>query len=763
MAGVSRSRRAGLLASVLAAAMLGAPAAALVCGETVESTIAVLGEVDVYTFQAAAGDVLAITVGGPNRFSGFGVRAEIRDPSNRNVTFRDLYFPTARNNYCGPHVSCESSSALTVTGTYTLRIFDYFNDATGTYSFTLDAVGGTWNGGSNAPPSPVCGAVTDGTRTLACGETASDDLELHGDTDTYTFFADAGDVVALSISRPPTSAVNPVVELFAPGGAWATFGDGTGLYCEYVSCVTDPLPATGVYTAKVTDSGITHTGAYSLTLDSVAESFDGTSNGPPAPVCGAAADGARPIACGERVTGSIALEGDSDVFTFFADAGEGEGVALLVEQPAGSTVAPVAELYTPGGELVVAASGPPYPAGPTGSGPLPESGVYAVKLTDGEILDQTGSYALTLLSGQLDGAVCRAGPLLRCGETVSGTLAAGEVKRFAFAALAGDAVRLHAGGSALPTLSLIAPAGAVVSPDAPLAQSGVHTIVLGSSAGGAFSLTLEAVSGSFNGGGNGWAPLVCGSGIADGSRSIACGQTLSGELAAAGDSDTYTFLAEAGDVVTLGVNDGVSDFDAVAELFGPGGEPVPLSGEAFCGPSESCVSAPVPSGGAYTIRVREPSGVVTGAYTISTSRSPCASACQDGIDNDGDDLVDFPTDLGCASADDLSERRECNDGFDNDGDGIADFVGGDPGCHEDNSTLEDPACDDGRDNDGDGAIDADGGGAGAPDAYCGGVADANASEAPPSGGTVGCGIGPELALLLPLVAGARWARRRQRR
>jgi hypothetical protein len=758
LTGVSRSRRIGLVLCLGVAAFgMGSPASAVVCGETVESTIGALGEVDTYTFQAAAGDVIALSVGGQYRFSSFGVKAEIRDPTNRNVTFRSLDFPGSKNFYCGVHQSCESSSPLPLTGTYVIRVFDYLNDATGTYSFTLEAVGGTWNGGSNAPPTPVCGAITDGTSTIACGQTVSDDLELHADSDTYTFFAEAGDVVALSISRPPSSTVNAVVELFAPGGAWVTFYDGAGLYCENWSCVTDPLPATGVYTAKVTDSGITHTGAYSLTLDSVAESFDGASNGPPAPVCGEAPDGAQPIACGERATGNIAVAGDSDAFTFFADAGE--GVAMILERPTGSTVEAVAELYTPSGQLVTSANGPPYDTGPVSSGALPESGVYTVKLTDNPIPDQTGDYALTLLSGQLDGAVCKAGPLLRCGETTSGTLAAAETKPFTFAARAGDALRLHAGGSALPTLALIAPDGAVLSPGEPLPQTGVYTMLLGSSAGGAYGVTLEAVSGSFNGGGNGWAPLVCGNG-SDGSRSIACGQTLSGALDVAGDSDTYSFLAEAGDVVTLGVSDGVAGFDPVAELFAPGGAPVPLSAEAFCGPGESCASAPVAASGAYTIRVREPGGAATGAYTISMDRGPCASDCQDGIDNDGDGLVDRAADPGCASTDDLSERAECEDALDNDGDGATDFAGGDAGCASAGASVEDPACDDGRDNDGDAKLDADGAGAGAPDSYCGGVAS-NTRESAPA--TVGCGIGPELALLLPLVAGARWARRRPRR
>jgi hypothetical protein len=761
LTGVSRSRWTARLALALGLGLSGllaaAPASAVVCGETVESTISVLGEIDTWTFQGAAGDVMSLSIGGQHRFTSFGVQAELRDPSNKNVYFRTIYNQSGNNFYCGPHLTCETRP-LPATGTYTLRIFDFQQNATGTYSFTLGAVGGTWNGASNAPPDPVCGNVTDGTRVLACGETVAGQFEIYGDDDTYVFYADAGDRVAFSISRPPESVVNPAVELYAPDGAivpvLAPYDGGVSYYCEFWSCVTAaPLPLSGVYTAKVTDSGITHLGAYSFTLESVAESFDGASNGPPAPTCGAADDGAQPIACGQRVAGTIGLEGDSDAYTFHADAGE--GVALLVEQPAGSAVAPSAELYTPDGELVVAAGSP---SAPVASGPLPESGVYTIKLTDAEIPDQTGAYALRIVSGQLGGAVCRAAPLLRCGETASGTLAAGEPKLFTFAALAGDAVRIHAGGAALPAVSLVAPDGAAVSAADPLPESGVYTLVLASAAGGAFAVTLEAVSGSVNGGGNGWPPLVCAG--ADGARSIGCGQTLAGSINVAGDSDVFTFLAEAGDVVTLGVNDAVAGFDPVAELFAPGGAVVALSGEGSCGPSESCVSAALPASGAYSIRVHEPSGAGTGAYSVSMSRSPCASDCQDGIDNDGDGLVDRAGDPGCATPDDLSERAECEDGFDNDGDGATDHAGTDAGCASATAAVEDPACDDGRDNDGDGSLDADGAGAGAADSYCGGVASNTLEAAPPSSG---CGIGPELAALLPLVAGARRLARRRRR
>ncbi len=86
--------------------------------------------------------------------------------------------------------------------------------------------------------------------------------------------------------------------------------------------------------------------------------------------------------------------------------------------------------------------------------------------------------------------------------------------------------------------------------------------------------------------------------------------------------------------------------------------------------------------------------------------------CNDGIDNDGDGFLDAQ-DPGCLGTADDSEggglvATACSDGLDNDGDGVVD--GEDPDCAagafwNDEAAL--PACADGEDNDGDGAIDAD--------------------------------------------------------
>jgi outer membrane protein assembly factor BamB len=121
-------------------------------------------------------------------------------------------------------------------------------------------------------------------------------------------------------------------------------------------------------------------------------------------------------------------------------------------------------------------------------------------------------------------------------------------------------------------------------------------------------------------------------------------------------------------------------------------------------------------------------------------------ACDNGIDDDHDGYTDYPDDPGCTSPDDPSEKSvdiACDDGIDNDGDGKIDML--DPGCASPAQTTETTECDDGIDNDGNGLVD---------------FADPKCTrqwpfwEERPS-----CGLGFELALLVPALE---WARRRRR-
>lgn len=89
----------------------------------------------------------------------------------------------------------------------------------------------------------------------------------------------------------------------------------------------------------------------------------------------------------------------------------------------------------------------------------------------------------------------------------------------------------------------------------------------------------------------------------------------------------------------------------------------------------------------------------------------------------------------------IEASPECANGEDDDGDGAVDFPE-DMGCRDADWNFEDPACENGVDDDGDGLTDLD-------DPECG--AAWQRSESP------GCGLGPGLALVLPLLG---WLRRR---
>jgi hypothetical protein len=144
--------------------------------------------------------------------------------------------------------------------------------------------------------------------------------------------------------------------------------------------------------------------------------------------------------------------------------------------------------------------------------------------------------------------------------------------------------------------------------------------------------------------------------------------------------------------------------------------------------------------------------VESGAVRVSsfgTGPEPPAPDCSDTVDNDGDGLADFPDDPGCANDADVSEHSPllaCDDGANNDSDIFTDYPA-DPGCAAPAFPVEDPACDDGLDNDGDGLIDF------GEDPYC--VTAFSLFE-----GSVRCGLGAELVLVLPPLM---WLIRRCRR
>lgn len=131
-------------------------------------------------------------------------------------------------------------------------------------------------------------------------------------------------------------------------------------------------------------------------------------------------------------------------------------------------------------------------------------------------------------------------------------------------------------------------------------------------------------------------------------------------------------------------------------------------------------------------------------------------ACADGVDNDSDGDIDFPADQSCSTYidDDESGMPACQDGADNDGDALTDFPA-DPGCSAANDVSEAdlPQCGNGVDDDLDTEVDYpfdpgcssasdddEGDDPGAPDA---GVVDASLVDASENPGGADAGDPPD--------------------
>jgi hypothetical protein len=205
--------------------------------------------------------------------------------------------------------------------------------------------------------------------------------------------------------------------------------------------------------------------------------------------------------------------------------------------------------------------------------------------------------------------------------------------------------------------------------------------------------------------------------------------------------------------------------------FDPNGNLLVAASSLAAGPSQ--LSRLAPATGQETAVGMLGFGGVTGF--AAWSRSPFDGPdCSDSVDNDGDGLADYPADLGCTDASDVSEKTPlvaCDDGADNDGDGWADYsttsFPRDPGCGSATGASETSQCQNGVNDDGDGLVDFDGGvsiyGSCSAGTCPTGVSDPNQDGVPdPDPHCVGkpwhdrerpagCGLGVELALLLPVL------------
>jgi DNA-binding beta-propeller fold protein YncE/mono/diheme cytochrome c family protein len=137
--------------------------------------------------------------------------------------------------------------------------------------------------------------------------------------------------------------------------------------------------------------------------------------------------------------------------------------------------------------------------------------------------------------------------------------------------------------------------------------------------------------------------------------------------------------------------------------------------------------------------------IADGGASLTYTCAPPGSGVRMGIDEDLDGVLDADErDAGTQPSNPGSLPGACNDGIDNDGDGLIDLA--DPGCRNSEWNIENPQCNDGVNNDADGLVD---------------LADPHCTAAwVKSERTSSCGLGAEVAFLLPALAAWRYRRRR---
>jgi hypothetical protein len=129
-----------------------------------------------------------------------------------------------------------------------------------------------------------------------------------------------------------------------------------------------------------------------------------------------------------------------------------------------------------------------------------------------------------------------------------------------------------------------------------------------------------------------------------------------------------------------------------------------LTATACSGPSKNECNDGIDNDGDGLIDQADP-----GCLVNHDHESPDPKQCSDTIDNDGDGKIDYPADPGCNDPTDNDETDpvyQCDNGIDDDMDGKIDYPA-DPGCQSatDNDERNPPECMDSIDDDGDGKID----------------------------------------------------------
>ena len=450
---------------------------------------------------------------------------------------------------------------------------------------------------------------------MANGQNYVSTIGAAGEVDIYTFSATAGESIALAIGEVGAdSPFVPWIRLFRPDNTM--IGSASGILAAQIEILT--APSTGTYTVQVAsaDAGLNDTGTYTLTLAKAPGAFTIT-----------AGDEGGALTNGSNHTGTIHV-GDLDMWSF--DANAGDAIMLGIGEVGATIFTPWIRLKSPTGENLGSASGV---LAAQIDATATVSGTYTVIVSTADAgFDGAGDYTLTLaktpglftITGGDDGGA------LGNGTNHTGHIHIGDLDMWSFDANAGDSIMLGVGETGadsafVPWIRLRSPTGQNLGSvtgvlaqqiDATATVSGTYTVIIASGdagfdAAGDYTLTLVKTPGAITiSGGDEGGPLTNGSNHTG--------------VIHIGDLDAWTFTANAGESIMLGIGEtgGDTAFTPWIRLRSPTGENL----GSVSGVLAQQIDATATVSGAYTVIVASGDAGfdASGPYTLTLAKSPGA-------------------------------------------------------------------------------------------------------------------------------------------
>jgi hypothetical protein len=546
---------------------------ALANGLAHDGTISAAGETDTWTIAANQGDRITVQIAELSGGAGFTPRIELFAPDG------------AMLGADSDGVAARRDVQAHVSGTFTAVVSDFNRTGTGTYRLRLAQVPGAFT----VPVGDEGGSLVNGTNHQGT-------IDL-GDLDLWTITANAGDRITVQIAELTGGAgFTPMIELFSPNGA------RLGVVSNTLAARLDiQAGASATYTVLVSDANQTGVGTYRLRLAQTPGAF----------VVPAGDEGGA-LVNGTNHSGTIDL-GDLDLWTFTANEGD-RFVLQLGELSGGASFTPRIELFAPDGTRVA-----------TNSNALVArlnhqaefSGAYTVLISDSSP-GGTGSYQLLLarVPASFVVPVGDEGGALADGVNTDGSIPVGDLDLWTFAAAPGDRITLQVteltgGATFTPMIELFAPNGERLRTTN---NATAATLVRAIEVGGTYTVLVSDASQT--GTGTYRLLLTRGTITPPGVNVLTNGATHLGDVAVAGQTNTWTFTASAGDRIVLRAGElSATAFTPWIRLFNPGNTQI----DSAFGASAAEIEVTAATNGTFRVIVNDGSGGgnQTGTYRLT--------------------------------------------------------------------------------------------------------------------------------------------------